>query len=70
MSHEVMADEANLVTTSPVACKFTPVPETFKAIIFMSHVSAERQDSTLHWIPEALHWTSPDYSCFFSEMKE
>jgi hypothetical protein len=67
-----MADEANLVTTSPLACKFTPVPDTFKASIFMSHVSAERQDSsTLHWVPVALHWTTPDYSCFFfSEMKE
>ena len=71
MSREVMADEANLVTSSPLACKFTPVPDTFKASIFMSHISAKRQDSsTLRWVPVTLHRTSPDYSCFFSEMKE
>ena len=41
MSCEVTAHEANLITASPLACKFTPVPETFKANIFVSHGSAD-----------------------------
>jgi hypothetical protein len=56
MSREEIAEEVLLVTASPSACKFTPVPETFGASIFMPHVSAERRDSsTRHWMPLALH---------------
>jgi hypothetical protein len=41
LSRDVMAYEANLVTTSPLACKFTPVPDTFKASILM-HISVQK----------------------------